>query len=277
MEGESTVLPDGRVLIDYGPVTMTLLAECNGTQQVALCQAVFPEIRNMIQRLSANLPLLRLPPKAIDPQALGAEGKQMLSAVLAAQDATLTPMAAVAGTIADAAADWLAKSGAERVIVNNGGDIALRLAPGKQATVGMISDLYTGAIERTVCIRAEDGVGGICTSGLGGRSLTRGIANAVTVFGRTAAQADALATHLANASYIDTAEVVQQPAVQVDAGSDLGALPVTVSVGKLPLATAKCAAEQVVRRAAAVYPAFHAVVTYVQGVCAVFPEGVLEG
>ena len=275
MDDECVALPDGRVLIEYGPVTMTLLAERDGIAQTALCQAALPELRQIIEGLAADLPLLRLPPERARLRLLRSPGKAMLAAVLAVQDPTLTPMAAVAGTVADAVADILAAGGATRVIVNNGGDIALRLAPGTGATVGIISELRTGRIERTVRIAAEDHVGGICTSGLGGRSLTRGVADAVTVFARTAAQADALATHLANASYVEAPEVVRQPAERVEPGSDLGMLPVTVSVGKLGERDSRRAVEQVLRRAAALYPAFHAVVAYVQGVCGEYPQDIL--
>lgn len=275
MGDECVVLPDGRVLIEYGPVTMTLLAEREGIVQTALCQAVLPELRQIIEGLAKDLPLLRLPPKKARTKLLHSPGKAMLAAVLAAQDPTLTPMAAVAGTVADAVADMLAAGGATRVIVNNGGDIALRLAPGTGATVGIISELRTGRIERTVRIAAEDNVGGICTSGLGGRSLTRGIADAVTVFARTAAQADALATHLANASFVNAADVVRQPAEQVEPGSDLGMLPVTASVGRLSAGDSRRAVEQVLHRAAVLYPAFYAVAAYVQSICGEYPQGIL--
>ena len=123
----------------------------------------------------------------------------MAESVLATGEPTLTPMAAVAGTVADAMADWLFARGADLVAVNNGGDVALRLGEGRSIRMGILPDL-NGRVTEIVEIRAEDGIGGVCTSGLGGRSLTRGIAGGVTVFSRRCALADACATHIANCS-----------------------------------------------------------------------------
>lgn len=45
-----------------------------------------------------------------------------------------------------------------------------------------MSSLQLGVMDRILTIRAEDGIGGVATSGLGGRSMTRGIAQGVSVF-----------------------------------------------------------------------------------------------
>jgi len=52
---------------------------------------------------------------------------------------------------------------------------------------------------RTLVVGADDFVRGVATSGRHGRSFSLGIADAVTVLARSASQADAAATIIANA------------------------------------------------------------------------------
>lgn len=155
----------------------------------------------------------------------------MAESVLATGEPTLTPMAAVAGTVADAMADWLFARGADLVAVNNGGDVALRLGEGRSIRMGILPDL-NGRVTEIVEIRAEDGIGGVCTSGLGGRSLTRGIAGGVTVFSRRCALADACATHIANCSYIESPRVHTCLAGEIEPESDIASLRIVTAVGR---------------------------------------------
>jgi ApbE superfamily uncharacterized protein (UPF0280 family) len=92
---------------------------------------------------------------------------------------------------------------------------------------------YVGGITQVVTIRSEDGIGGVCTSGLGGRSLTRGIARSVTVFSRRCAQADACATHLANCSFIQSPRVHTCRAGELEPESDIADLTIVRSVDTL--------------------------------------------
>ena len=87
----------------------------------------------------------------------------------------------------------------DRAYVNNGGDIALHLADGEQFTVGLMDRPDRHGLMRTMIIDADDPARGIATSGRHGRSFSLGIADAVTVLARTASQADAAATIIANA------------------------------------------------------------------------------
>ena len=89
--------------------------------------------------------------------------------------------------------------------------------------------LFTEIVE----IRAEDGIGGVCTSGLGGRSLTRGIAGGVTVFSRRCALADACATHIANCSYIESPRVHTCLAGEIEPESDIASLRIVTAVEPL--------------------------------------------
>jgi hypothetical protein len=104
---------------------------------------------------------------------------------------------------------------------------------GEEVYVGIRPDVNLPRVSHRLLLRYDDGVGGICTSGLGGRSLTRGVASAATVFADRAAIADAAATSIANATFIKTAEVSRQFADKIDPDTDLKGIEVTTSVGSL--------------------------------------------
>jgi ApbE superfamily uncharacterized protein (UPF0280 family) len=148
-------------------------------------------------------------------------------------DDDLTPMAAVAGTIADAVADWLFEKGATRVIVENGGDIAIRLAEGETATVGVRPQVNSRHISHLIRLDGGQASWGVTTSGVGGRSLTRGIASAVTVLAANASVADAAATAIGNACFVEDSSIIQAPAESLDPNTDLAGLAVTTKVGEL--------------------------------------------
>jgi ApbE superfamily uncharacterized protein (UPF0280 family) len=141
-------------------------------------------------------------------------------------------MAAGAGAVADAV--LLAMTAAaelDRAYVNDGGDIALHLAPGQAITAAIAA--RAGLPDR-VRITHADPVRGVATSGWRGRSFSFGIADAVTVLARTAAEADAAATLVANAVDLPGHRGVRRaPASSLQADTDLGARPVTVAVGAL--------------------------------------------
>jgi hypothetical protein len=159
----------------------------------------------------------------------------------------LTPLAAVAGAAADEVAQAAFGLGAERVIVNNGGDVALRLAGSARARVGLVeppgpggAEAWLGALE----LGAADGVGGVATSGWQGRSLSPGVADLVTCWAADAAAADAAATLVAGACRAASPAVRRARARELDPASDLGGRRVTVSVGRLSGAARRLAARR---------------------------------
>jgi ApbE superfamily uncharacterized protein (UPF0280 family) len=122
----------------------------------------------------------------------------------------------------------------ERAYVNNGGDIALHLANGMRFTVGLVDRPDAPGPMRTTIIAADDPTRGVATSGRHGRSFSLGIADAVTVLARAAAQADAAATIIANAVDLPGhPAIVRRPASELQPDSDLGARLVTRDVGAL--------------------------------------------
>ena len=115
----------------------------------------------------------------------------------AAGAANVGPMAAVAGAIAEYLGRDLLKQGCLEVIIENGGDIFLKLK--KTRKIG----LYTGREKLgqnlALTIRPEQTPLGICTSsGTIGHSLSFGRAEAAVVLSRNASLADAVATAVGN-------------------------------------------------------------------------------
>jgi hypothetical protein len=121
-----------------------------------------------------------------------------------------------------------------RLFINNGGDIAIHLGEGERAVAGVVARSDLPEIAGTIRIVHGDPVRGMATSGWRGRSQSRGIADAVTVLARDAAQADAAATMIANAVDAEHPAVRRAAAQSVKDDSDLGDLEVTIEVGSLP-------------------------------------------
>jgi uncharacterized protein len=241
------LLADGRRLhLQDGPID--LIVEARGSEaniRVAYDAAV-QRFTGLLDELCGELVELR---QAADPtQCLlqGTVARRMHAAVAPfAADHFITPMAAVAGSVAEeilgAMLDvaWL-----ERAYVNNGGDIALHLAGGEHFTVGLMDRPDRSGVLRTMVIDADDPTRGVATSGRHGRSFSLGIADAVTVLARTASQADAAATIIANAVDLpDHPAIVRCPAHDLQPDSDLGPRLVTRDVGELSSGEIKDALE----------------------------------
>jgi ApbE superfamily uncharacterized protein (UPF0280 family) len=162
-----------------------------------------------------------------------------------AADHFITPMAAVAGAVAEEVLGAMVDAARlDRAYVNNGGDIALHLGRGEHFTVGLVDRPDQPGLMQTTIIEADDPTRGIATSGRHGRSFSLGIADAVTILARTAAQADAAATIIANAVDLPGHPAITRcPAHDLQPDSDLGARLVTREVGDLSLYEIKEALE----------------------------------
>ncbi len=230
-----SMFPDGRRLgLRHGPIDLIVEAFGVRTEVEAAYGQVAGFFDGVLNRLVDELESLRIPAHRIRDDFEGPVARRMAAAVRPYRDVFVTPMAAVAGAVADAAlAAATANRSLKRAYVNNGGDIALHLTEGEAFTVGMVSDLAAAAVDDRAEIPFETPVRGVATSGREGRSLSLGIADSVTVLARTAADADVAATLIANAVDVDHPAVRRVPAVDVDLDSDLGKRPVTVEVGRL--------------------------------------------
>jgi hypothetical protein len=224
-------LPDGRLHLNHGPIDLVIAVD-GAADEVRRAEAQALEgFGPVLSGLVAELSALRAPVGAVRPLVSGKVAQAMADAVWPYRGQFITPMAAVAGAVAQHVLACLTAGRAlRRASVNNGGDIALWLAPGERVALGVVARLAAPAIERRVIVTAESGVRGIATSGWGGRSFSLGIADAVTVFAADAPAADAAATVVANAVNVDHAGVRRVPACTIQPDTDLGALPVTVAV-----------------------------------------------
>lgn len=204
----------------------------DGPQTDLSRQAALQGIR-YLERIAQNWSRLRSPAREIDWRGDDGLVQSMIDSVKGIGDADLTPMAAVAGTLADGVADWLVEQGMTRILVDNGGDLAIRLAPGETVSVGVRTDIRDPEITHILRLNDRSPEWGVTTSGLGGRSFTRGIASGVTAVALRASDADAAATAIANACWIADPAIRQVPAHTLDPGTDIPDLPVTIQVGKL--------------------------------------------
>jgi hypothetical protein len=231
------LLPDGKRLhLQDGPIDLIVEAKGGEREVRTAYEAAALRFTGLLDELCDELSELR---RAADPRHSTLKGivARCMHAAVApfAADCFITPMAAVAGSVAEEILGaMLGATRLYRAYVNNGGDIALHLADGEQFTIGLIDRPDSEGLMHPMVIGADDPIRGIATSGRHGRSFSLGIADAVTVLARTASQADAAATIIANAVDLPGhSAVVRVPANELQADSDLGARPVTRDVGAL--------------------------------------------
>jgi len=242
-------LDGGRILAEYGPMRLVISAWVGRLPQRDMCAGAAKEAFVRFERVAAlkdalSRPLQGNPVRLQDPVA-----QAMVESVRAVGDEDLTPLAAVAGALADAVADFLFDRGMTRVIVNNGGDVAVRLRGNETVRVGIGSGAPGKEGMQSVVLDSSVSSWGVATSGLGGRSLTRGVASAVTILARTASLADAAATAVANASFVKDGNVAQRPAEEINPSTDIAGIPVTVKVGPLSERKKALAVERALGRA----------------------------
>jgi ApbE superfamily uncharacterized protein (UPF0280 family) len=223
--------PDGRLHLQHGPIDLIIEAfgACEEVER-AYRQAT-DRFGDILPTLVRELPVLRRPVGQAHPLLQGPVARRMAEAVWPHRAEFITPMAAVAGAVADEMLQaMLAGRTLDKAYVNNGGDIAIHLAPGHSLRAG----IFARALDGAVTLTHDRPVRGIATSGRGGRSFSLGIADSATVLAKTAAAADAAATLVANAVNVDHPGIERRPARDLDSDSDLLDLPVTVAVGQLP-------------------------------------------
>lgn len=230
-------LAGDRLHLSHGPIEVVLRgfgpADAVATAEAAAAR----RFRTVLDELVAELPALRQP-VAADRVPSGAVARRMHAACapFVVEGVFVTAMAAVAGAVADEllAAMRGAAPDLARAYVNDGGDIAVFVAPGQRLAIGLAAEPFPGTIfDGALDIGDRDGIGGVATSGRQGRSFSLGIVDAVTVLARDAATADAAATLIANAVDLDSPAIARRPARDLDPDSDLGDRPVTVAVGTL--------------------------------------------
>lgn len=238
-------LADGRLHLHHGPIDLLISIAAGAAETVRAEEQAWTRFQPLLDELVSELPLLRTPLSNRLPVARGAVARRMCDAAWPYHDGFITPMAAVAGAVADEVLTALrAGRTLRKAIVNNGGDIAFHLAEGESLASGVVGNTESPAVDAFARVDWNSVSRGLATSGWRGRSHSLGIADAVTVFARTAADADAAATLIANAVNAEHAAVQRRPARALKEDSDLGNRLVTVAVGDLPIGVRDAALER---------------------------------
>jgi ApbE superfamily uncharacterized protein (UPF0280 family) len=249
MSPQRAALSDGRWHFQHGPIDIVIGADGRADAVAAAHDAAWLRFATVLDELVAELPQLRAAVSGSDCPLRGVVARRMWQACHPYRNTFITPMAAVAGAVAEELIACYDRPGVGRAWVNNGGDIALHFAAGaKPLRVGLYANLGRLDAQQLRDGIAVDGrfavdvampVRGVATSGWRGRSFSLGIADSVTVLARTAAAADAAATIVANAVDVDDPRIVRRPACELKDDSDLGAIPVTVDVPALEVGSVR--------------------------------------
>ena len=234
---QAVLLPDGRRLFLHdGPIDLIVEAFGSREEIQSAYRAAAQRFTTVLEDLCSELPRLRQQAQPGDDLPSGTVARRMAAAVAPyAGRCFITPMAAVAGAVAEEILDVMTSAATlTKAYVNNGGDIAFHLSPGERFVLGMIERPDRPSLFGKATLEPSQPTRGIATSGWRGRSFSLGIADAVTVLADRAAMADAAATVIANAVTLpDHPNVIRQPARDLAPDSDLGNIPVTTSVGEL--------------------------------------------
>lgn len=231
------ILPDGRRLhLQDGPIDLIVEAFGAAGEVDRAYQAACARFVTVLDELCSELKFLRRECCHETEWPYGSVARRMVAAVMPyASECFITPMAAVAGAVAEEIlATMVHAAKLARAYVNDGGDIALYLTGAEKFVVGMVERPDHPSLFGTLTIAADNLVRGIATSGWRGRSFSFGIADAVTVLADRAAAADAAATIIANTVDLPGhPAIVRVPACELAPDSDLGARLVTQAVGSL--------------------------------------------
>jgi len=247
MQATRQALSNGRWHFQHGPIDIVLLLEGESSACELALQKAWQRFETVLPELVRELPALRCPVAALQDhcfEGVVAQRMHQAASVMAwaSADGFVTPMAAVAGSVAQEVMQALALPGVDRAYVNNGGDIALHFQRGEWR-IGVVSQLAQALTTDPISELVTDGqfvinaampVRGVATSGWGGRSFSLGVADSVTVLADTAALADVAATLIANAVNLQHPGIQRRPANSLRDDTDLGNRMVTVGVPSLP-------------------------------------------
>lgn len=155
---QSRLLPDGRRLhLHHGPID--LIVEVWGDARSDAYAAATGRFQTILRELADELPALRTEARA-EREFRGPAARRMQAAVAPyAETAFVTPMAAVAGAVADEILAAMTDAAAfDKAYVNNGGDTAFHLAAGEK-----IDALIAAPAPGTITVRDSDAHRGVAT------------------------------------------------------------------------------------------------------------------
>lgn len=228
------ILSNGTVLVEYGPMRMFINAFDNGTPLVDLAKEGAYLAMRVLEDLARFLPVIKKKAQALVVEREFPDVVQrMIETTKKMEEPDLTPLASVAGAASDVVADFMISQGGTKIIVDNGGDIAIRLKGGEVARVGVKTDIDAKYPTPLITIDSTMGIGGVATSGLGGRSFTKGIASAATVLSESASLSDAAATVVGNFTNVKDPNIRRSLAESIYPDTDIAGEWVTTEVGRL--------------------------------------------
>ena len=237
MSAFRTQLPGNRLNLRNGPIDLVIGAVGRPEDVAAAYERASEVFEPLLMELVAELSELRTPVHELSAEPLaGQVARRMADACRPHAVHWVTPMASVAGAVADFVLERMLEAAPDlrKAFVNNGGDIALHLDRNTEFEIGLIPEIADPNLAGRVRIGAGDPVRGVATSGRGGRSLSRGIADAVTVLARSAAEADVAATLIANRVDLPNHPAIERvPAHEEDPDSELGGRLVVIGLGSL--------------------------------------------
>jgi len=227
-------LPNGAVLVDYGPMRMFITAFENGRPLIDLAQEGGRMAIKVLEDLARFLSVIKKKAQELEVSEMFPDVvRRMIDATKKMGEPDLTALAAVAGAASDVVADFMIRQGGTKIIVDNGGDIAIRLKEGEVARVAVKTEVYAAQPTYIITIDFTMGIGGVATSGLGGRSFTKGIASAATVLSESACLSDAAATVIGNFTNVEDPKILRSLAESIYPDIDIAGEWVTTKVGKL--------------------------------------------
>ena len=120
------VLSPDLILVDWGPMTLTLSVWADSQPRPIMAVQSAIKALELLGQLAEYQNLLKIPSNKLKRDDQFPPLVKRAFSACRKVSSELTPMAAVAGLVADEIVASALALGAERVIVNNGGDIALR-------------------------------------------------------------------------------------------------------------------------------------------------------
>lgn len=228
--------PDGRRLhLQHGPIDLVIEAWGDASEVEKAYRRACDRFADVLDVLVRELVPLKTPISDLSSSVRGPVARRMVAAVWPYRAVFITPMAAVAGAVADEIlAAMVDGCRLQKAYVNDGGDIAFHLSPGATLRAAIVARPDHPSLDGFANLDFASPVRGLATSGWRGRSFSLGIADSVTVLAQDAATADAAATIIANAVNIDRPEITRAPANTLRDDTDLGDRLVTVAVAALP-------------------------------------------
>ncbi|MCX8109785.1 MAG: hypothetical protein N3D15_00840 [Syntrophorhabdaceae bacterium] len=222
------------MLVDIGPVCMAITTE----RSLVPCEPdilkVEGFVKDILSELRDYLPVLRQRAYRIKrTNSMPSIVKSMVEAAKLVDEENLTPMACIAGAVSDHMKNYLNEEGFDFISVNNGGDISI-FNNNAGRTIRVAIGNINKKIHTPYILRIEGLMDfGIATSGVGGRSLSLGLAEIGTVIAKTGAIADAAATYICNYTNIESPKIKRKKAIEVDPTTDIPDELVTVDIGQL--------------------------------------------